>query len=95
MPRAMWNGVVIAESDACEVLDDNQYFPHGAVRREYLAPSATQTFCPYKGEAAYYNLVVNGQTNGDAAWYYPHTIVDTAKRIENYVAFWHGVTVEP
>ncbi len=94
MPRAIWNGAVIAESDQCEVLDDNQYFPADAVKREYLTDSETHTFCPYKGTASYYTLVVDGKSNPDAAWYYPDTIVDTAKRIEQYVAFWKGVTVE-
>ena len=94
MARALWNGVVIADSDRCEVLDDNQYFPHTDVKREFLVASETHTFCPWKGQASYYHVVVDGQTNPDAAWYYPDTIVDTAKRVENYVAFWHGVTVE-
>lgn len=94
MPRAIWNGAIIAESDDCEVLDNNQYFPPDAIKREYLTPSETHTFCPWKGQASYYNIVVDGKTNSDGAWYYPDTIVDTAKRIEHYVAFWRGVTVE-
>ncbi len=94
MPRAIWNGAIIAESDECEVLDNNQYFPRQAVKPENLAESDTHTFCPYKGEASYYTLTVDGKTNPDAAWYYPVTIVDTARRIEDYIAFWKGVTVE-
>ncbi len=94
MPRAIWNGAIIAESDECEVLDNNQYFPRRAVKPEYLAESDTHTFCPYKGEASYYTLTVDGKSNPDAAWYYPITTVDTAKRIEDRIAFWKGVTVE-
>ena len=93
MPKVIWNGAVIAESDCCEVLDGNQYFPPDAVRRQYLAESATHTTCPWKGVASYYTLQVDGQSNPDAAWYYP-AAKDDVKRIEGYVAFWHGVTVE-
>ena len=67
MPRALWNGTVLAESDRCEVVEGNQYFPLDAVKREYLKPSATHTTCPWKGVASYYDVVVNGETNRDAA----------------------------
>lgn len=93
MPRAIWNGAVLAESDRCEVVEGNQYFPPDAVRREYLHASATHTVCPWKGTASYYDVVVNGQTNRDAAWYYSAP-KDAARNIEGYVAFWRGVTVE-
>ena len=93
MPRAIWNGTVIAQSDRCIVVEGNQYFPPDAVNREHLRDSATHTVCPWKGTASYYDVEVAGQTNKDAAWYYPQP-KDAAKQIANYVAFWHGVDVE-
>jgi uncharacterized protein (DUF427 family) len=93
MSKAIWNGVVIAESDQCEVVDGNQYFPPTALKLEYFKPSSTHTTCGWKGVASYYNLDVNGAVNKDAAWYYP-TPKDAAKNIAGYIAFWRGVTVE-
>ena len=93
MSKAIWNGAVLAESDRCEVVEGNQYFPPDAVRREYLKPSATHTTCPWKGVASYYDVVVNGETNRDAAWYYPEPKA-AARNITGYVAFWRGVKVE-
>jgi len=93
MPKATWNGAVVAESDQCIVVEGNQYFPPDAVKHEYFKESSKQTTCPWKGEASYYTLEVNGQANKDAAWYYP-TPKDAAKEIKDYVAFWRGVQVE-
>jgi uncharacterized protein (DUF427 family) len=93
MPRATWNGAVLAESDQCIVVEGNQYFPPGAIRPEFFRPSATHTVCSWKGTASYYDVVVDGATNKDAAWFYP-TPKDAAAEIKDYVAFWHGVTVE-
>ena len=90
--KATWNGTTLAESDQTIVVEGNHYFPPEAVRRDYFQPSATHTTCPWKGEASYYTVAVDGKTNQDAAWYYP-TPKDAAKQIANYVAFWHGVTV--
>lgn len=93
MPKAIWNGTVIAESDRTEVVEGNQYFPADSIHSEYFQDSTTHTTCPWKGLASYYNVVVDGQTNKDAAWYYP-TPKDAAKNIAGYVAFWRGVKVE-
>ena len=93
MPKATWNGVTIAESNNCVVVEGNQYFPREAVKHEYLRESASHTTCPWKGLASYYSLDVNGQVNNDAAWYYPEP-KDAAKQIKDYIAFWHGVKVE-
>jgi uncharacterized protein (DUF427 family) len=93
MVKATWNGVTLAESDKCVVVEGNQYFPLDAVKREYLTESGTHTTCPWKGEASYYSVEVDGKTNKDAAWYYP-TPKDAAKQIKDHVAFWRGVTVE-
>jgi len=93
MAKATWNAAVIAESDTYEVVEGNVYFPPGAVRREHLRPSETHTVCGWKGTASYYTVVVDGQENVDAAWYYPEP-KDAAKNIAGHVAFWKGVVVE-
>lgn len=92
MSKAVWNGVVIAESDQCEVVDGNQYFPPDAVKTDYFKASDTHSNCPWKGVANYYSLEVDGQVNKDAAWYYPDP-KDAVKNIKGYVAFWKGVQV--
>jgi uncharacterized protein (DUF427 family) len=93
MPRALWNGAVIADSNRCIVVEGNQYFPADALKREFLRDSATRTVCAWKGTASYYDVIVNGQTNKDAAWYYPEP-KPAADNIKGYVAFWQGVKVE-
>ena len=90
--KAIWNNQVLAESDKTIVVEGNQYFPPDAVNTELLQPSDTHTTCPWKGEASYYTVAVNGETNRDAAWYYPEP-KEAAKQIKGYVAFWHGVEV--
>ena len=92
MTTATWNGTVIAESDDIVTVEGNAYFPREAVREDVLRPSAKQTTCPWKGEASYFSLEVDGQTNPDAAWYYPEP-KDAAKEITGRVAFWRGVEV--
>ena len=93
MARATWNGQVIAESETYELVEGNVYFPPEAVKREFLKPSATTTRCPWKGEASYYTLSVDGEENEDAAWYYPAPY-EKAAHIKDHVAFWKGVSVE-
>jgi len=93
MPRAIWNGTIIAQSDRCEVVEGNPYFPPDAVKREYLRDSATHTVCGWKGTANYYDVVVDGEANHDAAWYYPEP-KPAAHNIKGYVAFWKGVKIE-
>jgi uncharacterized protein (DUF427 family) len=93
MPKAIWNGAVLAESDKCEVVEGNQYFPPDAINKQYFKESNTHTSCPWKGVASYYTIEVDGKENKDAAWYYP-TAKDAAKNIEGYIAFWRGVKVE-
>lgn len=90
--KATWNGQTIAESDATVVVEGNHYFPRESVNPAYLQQSATHTTCPWKGEASYLTLDVNGQQNRDAAWFYP-VPKDAAKQIAGHVAFWKGVTV--
>lgn len=90
--KAIWNDVVIAESNETEVVESNHYFPRDSIKQEYFAPSSTSTYCPWKGDASYFNIIVNGETNPDAAWYYPAP-KDAAKQIKDRVAFWKGVQV--
>ena len=92
MAKAIWNGVVLAESDRCQIVEGNYYFPPETINTEYFQDSNTHTRCSWKGEASYYTLVVNGQENKDAAWYYPQP-KEKAKQIQDYVAFWRGVQV--
>jgi uncharacterized protein (DUF427 family) len=92
--KATWNGAVIAESDDTVVVEGNHYFPMTALKREFVADSATHTSCPWKGTASYYTLVVDGKENRDAAWYYP-TPKAGAEAVAGRVAFWKGVAVTP
>ena len=94
MRHAIWNGAVIAESDRCVVVEGNPYFPADTVKREFLRDSSTHTICGWKGTASYYDVVVNGETNKDAAWYYPEPKPE-AQSIRDHIAFWKGVKVTP
>jgi uncharacterized protein (DUF427 family) len=91
--RAIWHGVVVAQSDRTVVVEGNHYFPPDSLRRERLEPSPTRTICPWKGLARYYHVVVDGEVNTDAAWFYASPS-PLARRIKDHVAFWHGVRVE-
>ena len=91
--RATWNGTVLAQSDNTVVVEGNHYFPAGDVHEEYFEPSGTHTTCPWKGEASYRSVVVDGKRNDDAAWFYPAP-KDAAREITDRVAFWKGVTVD-
>ena len=91
--KATWNGTVIAESDRTVVVEGNHYFPREDVRAELLRPSETNTTCPWKGVASYYDVVVDGQSNPDAAWYYPAP-KEAAQEITDRLAFWKGVEVD-
>ena len=92
MTTATWNGAVIAESDDIVTVEGNAYFPRAAVREDVLRPSDRHSFCPWKGTASYFRLEVDGQSNRDAAWYYPEP-KDAAREITDRVAFWKGVEV--
>jgi uncharacterized protein (DUF427 family) len=94
MPSARWNGAVIAEAtdDEVRIVENNVYFPMSALRQEYLQPSATETTCPWKGTANYFSLLVDGETNRDAAWTYRAPFA-AASQIAGHVAFWKGVIV--
>lgn len=91
--KAVWHDKVLAQSDRTIMIEGNHYFPPDSIRTDYFQPSRTHTTCSWKGEASYYNVVVDGDTNSDAAWFYPEP-KDAASEIKNYVAFWKGVKVE-
>ena len=95
MPKATWNGAVLAESDSSktQIVEGNVYFPPDAVNKAYVRESQTHTVCPWKGTASYYDVVVDGKTNKDAAWYYPDP-KPKAGEIKDRYAFWKGVTVD-
>ena len=92
MAKAMWNGQVLAESDDIVTIEGNLYFPDDAVKREFFRPSSTTSSCPFKGQARYYTLLVDGQENPDAAWYYPDP-KPAARNIKHRIAFWRGVEI--
>jgi uncharacterized protein (DUF427 family) len=92
MAKAVWNGQTLAESETYETVEGNIYFPDEAVKREFLRPSSTTSSCPWKGQARYYTIVVDGQENQDAAWYYPDP-KPAARNVKHHIAFWRGVEV--
>ena len=90
--KALWNGVVVAESDDTVVVEGNHYFPESSLKREHVSFSNHRSHCHWKGEAHYYSLFVNGEMNPDAVWYYPAPS-EAAAQIKGRVAFWKGVKV--
>lgn len=90
--KAVWKDTVIAESDATVMVEGNHYFPETSVNRQFISFSNHKTSCPWKGQASYYSLIVNGDLNPDAAWYYADP-KDAAAQIKGHVAFWKGVQV--
>lgn len=94
MPRAMWNGIVIAESTDVEVVDGYTYFPGDAVDSKYLEPSEHHSVCGWKGTASYYDVVVDGEVNAAAAWHYPDPSEKAAPLVGGRIGFWRGVQIE-
>ena len=93
MAKAIWNDIVIATSDQTEVVEGNHYFPPASIDQQYFRENASTTVCGWKGTANYYDVVVDGQVNEGAAWYYADPKPE-AMNIKGYVAFWKGVKVE-
>lgn len=91
--KAIWKNTILAESNDTVVIEGNHYFPESSIDKALFKPSNTQSTCPWKGVASYYNIEVDGQLNKDAAWFYPEPKA-AASQIKNYVAFWKGVKVE-
>ena len=92
MVQAVWNGVVLAESKQCEVVERNYYFPPDSINEKYFIKSPAHTVCFWKGRANYYDIKINDELNQEAAWYYPRPMVK-AEHIKNYVAFWKGIEI--
>jgi len=90
--KAIFNGQLLADSDETVIIENNHYFPPASLNRSYFKDSSTHSTCPWKGEASYYTIEVDGKVNTDAAWYYPEP-KDAAKEIKDHVAFWKGVEV--
>lgn len=90
--KAVWKNAILAESGQTVMVEGNHYFPPDTVNRKYLKPSDSHSTCPWKGQASYYHVEVDGEVNQDAAWYYPEP-KDAAQNIKNHVAFWKGVEV--
>lgn len=93
MPKAVWNGAVLAESDETVMVEGNHYFPAESIDQSLFTDSSAQSVCHWKGVASYYDVTVGGETNPGAAWYYPEPS-EAASEIKDYVAFWRGVRVE-
>ena len=93
MPRAIWNGTVLAESETYEMVEGNVYFPPETIHQQFFRQSNTHTVCPWKGVASYFSVEIDGQVNKDAAWFYPDP-KPAAANIKGYIAFWRGVKVE-
>lgn len=91
--KAIWNNTVIAESDDTVLVEGNRYFPENSLKREYITFSNHKSSCAWKGQASYYSLMVNGDLNTDAVWYYPDPKTE-AEMVRDRVAFWKGVTIE-
>ena len=97
--KAIWQNTVIAEAPQEDLIkiEGNWYFPPSAIKKEYFQPSDHHTTCPWKGEASYYHVVIDGQTNENGAWYYPQPKDGSIERVKkdftNYVAFWNGIEV--
>ena len=90
--KAIWKDKVIAESDKTIIVEGNHYFPANTIKKEFFEESQSTSVCPWKGDASYYTVIVNGIKNNDAAWYYPSP-KDAAKEIKDHVAFWRGVEI--
>jgi uncharacterized protein (DUF427 family) len=91
--RALWNDTVLAETDDTVVVENNHYFPLSSLNRDLIRESSHTTVCPWKGTASYYDVVVDGKVNANAAWYYPQP-KSAAAEIKDRVAFWKGVQVQ-
>jgi len=90
--KTIWNNKILAESADTIIIEGNHYFPASSIKKEFFKNSGTQSICPWKGTASYYSIEVDGETNEDAAWYYPDASAE-AKNIEGHIAFWKGVQI--
>ena len=92
--KAIWKNTTLAESDKTIVIEGNHYFPPDSINKQYFQESSHHSICPWKGQASYYDIIIEGEVNKDSVWYYPEP-KEAAKEITNYVAFWKGIEVAP
>ncbi|MGB7404149.1 MAG: DUF427 domain-containing protein [Pacificimonas sp.] len=92
MAKASWKGTVIAASDDIVTVEGNSYFPRSSLQEAHFEHSDKTSHCPWKGDASYLTVVVDGERNEAAAWYYPEP-KDAAAEIKDRVAFWNDVEV--
>ncbi|MFQ5419703.1 MAG: DUF427 domain-containing protein [Anaerolineae bacterium] len=92
MTQAIWNGIVIAESDKTQIVEGNHYFPPEAIKKEFFQENSRHTVCPWKGTASYYDVTVDGKVKRAVAWYYPQPS-QAAAHIKNHVAFYGSVKI--
>lgn len=93
MYQAVWNNEIVAQSNECVIIEGNYYFPLDSIQKDYFCDSTTSTHCPWKGNASYFHLEVNGEMNYDCAWHYKNPS-EKASHIKDYVAFWNGVDIQ-
>lgn len=91
--KAIWNGKTIAHSSKTIVVENNHYFPENSIDKDYFVLTNHHTSCPWKGQASYYSIEVDGEKNENAAWFYPSP-TEAASNIKNYVAFWKGIEIK-
>lgn len=98
MPKAIWNGQVVADSDRTIMIEGNHYFPPDSIEKQYFKTSEEHSVCPWKGVASYYDVIVGDKISQGGAWYYPQPKPGSIERVgqdfANYVAFWRGVKVQ-
>lgn len=94
MPKAVWNGEVIADSPTTLTVDGYPYFPLASLRRDFFRDSEHTSICGWKGTASYFDVVVGGEVNRNAAWIY-RTPKPAAQHVTDHVGFWKGIRVEP
>lgn len=90
--KAIFNGIVIAESDDVIIVENNYYFPMESIKMSYLQPTKLHSTCHWKGEASYFDVIVENEVFSNAAWYYENPN-ETALQIKNRIAFWRGVEI--
>jgi uncharacterized protein (DUF427 family) len=91
--KAIWKGIIIAKSNDVEEIEGNYYFPLDSIRKELFLESKTQSYCPWKGKASYMHIMIDGEINQDAAWYYPSP-KEGAEALKERIAFWKGVEIK-
>ena len=93
MARAVFEGVVIAESDDVKVVEGMTYFPIDDVATEHLVESPTTSRCFWKGKASYFHVRGTDDIAQNAAFRYEHPWPLARRLVTDRIAFWHGVEI--